>query len=123
MKTLVATTATARPEPRDAGWAAAFLDELMARVGVDGLVAALRSPALMATVDFNAAQVRESLAGRGLGLGREALAGYGAVLLTAAQYCGRLLPADPGAFDWDSAEWYLLRLVAVCALADEIGCL
>jgi hypothetical protein len=30
MKTLVATAANARPEPRDAGWAAAFLDELMA---------------------------------------------------------------------------------------------
>ena len=49
--------------------ATAVLDEMMARVGVDGLVAALADPGVLAVVDQHAAAVRDALpdarAGRG----------------------------------------------------------
>jgi hypothetical protein len=97
-----------------------FLDELMAAAGVDGLVAALTSPSLRRSVDDHAAQVRTLLAARGLDVSAGALAGYASLVLIAAQDCGRRLPADPGGYDWESAEWYLVRLLAVCALAVEL---
>jgi hypothetical protein len=96
------------------------LDELMGWVGVDGLVAALRSPGLMAAIDQHAAVVRDAL-GAGV-TDAPALAEYARDVHVAALVEGHLLP-DPGRMDWSGAPAYLLRLVAVCALAGAADCL
>jgi Family of unknown function (DUF6401) len=106
----------------DSAVAPEILDELMARLGVDGLVAVLNSPSLRLSVDDHAAEVRAALAERGLTGSVQGLAGYATLLVRAAHDCGRELPADPAGYDWDaaqwcSADWYLVRLLAVCALA------
>jgi hypothetical protein len=94
-----------------------FLDQLYSRVGADGLAAARRDPHLRAALRWHAEAVRATIASFGLPVDGASLTGYGSVLLIAAQRCGRLLPADPAGHDWTSAEWYLVRLVAVCELA------
>jgi hypothetical protein len=131
MNMLLAVTATTAAIPSSTGpmvqtgtnqpsWDITLLDELMARIGVDGLVAMLRSPALLATVRAHGVAVRDTLAARGHAVSSEALAGYASVVLTAGLHCGQLLPTDPDGVDWSSADWYLLRLVAVCAVATEL---
>jgi hypothetical protein len=100
-----------------------FLDHLMARVGVDGLVAAMRYPDLMTLVDLHAAEVRDSVALDGVNVEPVGLADYAAEILADDMRTGRLLPTDPAEVDWPEAEWRLLRLVAVCAVAEESGCL
>jgi hypothetical protein len=100
----------------------AVLDELMARVGVDGLVAALRAPGLLAAIDQHAAAVRNTVRAAGRPVDAVSLAEYARSVLAVAHRCGRTLP-DPDAVDWPRADWLLLRLVAVCALADAQGCL
>jgi len=99
------------------------LDDLMAWVGVDGLVAALRSPGLLAAVDQHAAAVREALIARGGGVDAAGLAGYARSVTAAAHRMGRTLPVQGDDVDWSRAGWHLLRLVAVCAVADDAGCL
>jgi hypothetical protein len=99
------------------------LDDLMASVGVDGLVAALRSPGLLAAVDQHAAAVREALIARGGGIDAAGLAAYARSVHAAAYRMGRPVPAQADDVDWSRAGWHLLRLVAVCAVADEAGCL
>jgi hypothetical protein len=94
------------------------LDDMMAKVGVDGLAAALTVPGLMAAVDQHAAAVRESLAASGLEITAAPLAGYATSVAAAAVRMGRELP-DPAAVDWTRADWFQLRLMAVCALAIE----
>jgi Family of unknown function (DUF6401) len=94
------------------------LDDLMAKVGVDGLAAALANPGLMAEVDQHAAAVRESLAASGLVMGAVPLAGYASSVAAAAVRMGHEL-ADPATADWTKASWFQLRLMAVCALAIE----
>ena len=75
--------------------ARALLDEMMARVGVDGLAAALGDTGLLAQVDQHAAAVRDAL-----------------------HHAGREADAEGLA-----AEWHLLRLVAVCMIAESSGLL
>ncbi|OLB79400.1 MAG: hypothetical protein AUI14_10365 [Actinobacteria bacterium 13_2_20CM_2_71_6] len=102
------------------------LDDLMAWVGVDGLVAALRSPGLLAAVDQHAAAVREAMVARSGAVDACSLAGYARSVIAAAYRMGRSLPEQTGQgceLDWSRAGWHLLRLVAVCAVADEAGCL
>jgi hypothetical protein len=96
------------------------LDDLMGWVGVDGLVAALRSPGLMAAIDQHAAAVRDALGVRVTDA--PALAEHARDAHMAALVEGHLLP-DPGRLDWSDAPAYLLRLVAVCALAGAADCL
>lgn len=117
--------ATATPTLVRGGTAKArrFLDQLMARVGVDGLVAALRCPELMALVRLHASEVRSSVAWDAMTVEPVALADYAAEILADWMRAGGLLPTDPDEIDWRQAEWYLLRLVAVCQVADESGCL
>jgi hypothetical protein len=109
------------------------LDNLMAWVGVDGLVAALRSPGLLAQVDQHAAAVRDAIAASGRALDAVTLSGYARSVVAAAARMGRpvpvdvadtgnLLPAGPApvlAHEWARADWPLVRLVAVCAIAVE----
>lgn len=96
------------------------LDDLMAWVGVDGLVAALREPGLLAAIDQHAAAVRDALDGRVTDV--TALAEYAREVHGAAVVEGHLFP-DLDRLDWSDAPSYLLRLVAVCALAEAAGCL
>lgn len=122
MDTRYAITSPTVVAPGDAK-ARRFLDYLMARVGVDGLVAALRHPELMTLVRLHAGEVRDSVAFDAVTVEPVALADYAAEILADAMRAGRLLPTVPGEVDWREAEWFLLRLVAVCAVAEESGCL
>jgi hypothetical protein len=107
--------------------ARAFLDDLMARVGVDGLAAALADPGLLAQVDQHAAAVREALRGAGRAADAAGLAAYGRSVVAAADRMGRPVPQAGRAYvsgpDWLAAEWHLLRLVAVCLIAETAGLL
>jgi hypothetical protein len=96
------------------------LDHLMAWVGVDGMVAAMRSPGLLAAVDQHAAEVRDLLGDRVHHA--PALAAHARTVHQAATLLGHTLP-DPARLDWASAPAYLVHLVAVCALAGTAGCL
>jgi hypothetical protein len=112
--------------PVTAGLAAAtapeaVLEGIMARVGADALAAAMRTPGLMAAVDQHSAAVRESLAASDLPLTAVPLAGYGSSVAAAAVRMGWQLP-DPAKMDWSRADWFQLRLTAVCALAIAYDC-
>ena len=109
--------------PGSANRAFAVLDDLMARVGVDGLTAALANPGLLAVVDQHAAAVRESVRRSGRVLDADSLAGYATSVTAAVHRSGRELP-EPGEaerVDWTRADWHLIRLAAVCAIAEEYG--
>ncbi len=98
----------------------AVLDEMMARVGVDGLTAAFACPGVLALVDQHAAAIRDALADSGRG-GAEGLASYARSIAAAARRSGRELPlpgdAPRTAAEWHAADWHLMRLAAVCAIA------
>ncbi|WP_433825390.1 DUF6401 family natural product biosynthesis protein [Actinoplanes sp. CA-015351] len=107
--------------------AGAHLDEMMARIGVDGLVAAFASPALLARVDQHAAAVRDALADAGRELDAEGLASYARAITAGAARMGRTIPAageaPMTAAGWMGAEWTLQRLLGVCLIAVEAGLL
>ena len=94
-----------------------YLDQVMAMIGVDGLVEALAQPFLLAKVDQHAAAVRESLTAAGKNADSISLAGYARSVIAVHQRHGRELPT-PDSVDWSAADWTVLRLVAVCHLAD-----
>jgi hypothetical protein len=107
--------------------ARALLDEMMARVGVDGLVAAHTDAGLLAQVDQHAAAVRDALAHAGRAVDAGGLASYAKSIVAAAHRMGRPVP-EPGhayrsGIAWMAAEWHLLRLVAVCMIAEAAGLL
>jgi uncharacterized protein DUF6401 len=124
-----AATDPARALPPAGTTAAAptLLDEMMARVGVDGLVAAHTDPGLLAQVDQHAAAVREALAHAGRATDAEGLASYAKSIAAAAERMGRPVPQPGHAYvsgsAWLAAEWHLLRLVAVCMIAESSGLL
>jgi hypothetical protein len=107
--------------------ARALLDEMMARVGVDGLVAAHADTGLLAQVDQHAAAVREALAHAGRAADARGLASYAKSIAAAAERMGRPVPQPGRAYvsgsAWLAAEWHLLRLVAVCMIAESSGLL
>jgi len=121
---MTAPEVTVPVAPEAAAHAYPVLDEAMARVGVDGLVAALAQPALLALVDQHAAAVRESLRGAGRPVDADAVSGYARSVMAAAERMGRRLP-EPGeadlGFEWLRADWHLLRLLGVCAIAEAAG--
>ncbi|GID29676.1 DUF6401 family natural product biosynthesis protein [Paractinoplanes brasiliensis] len=103
--------------------ATGLLDEMMARVGVDGIVAALADPGLLALVDQHTAAVRDALESAGRDADADGLASYARAIVAGARRMGVALP-EPGEApsapaDWQAANWHLLRLVAICALAEE----
>ncbi|GGL17428.1 DUF6401 family natural product biosynthesis protein [Mangrovihabitans endophyticus] len=107
--------------------ARALLDEMMARVGVDGLVAAHRDAGLLAQIDQHAAAVRNALVAAGRSADLDGLAAYARSVAAAGVRMGRRLP-EPGlaptsGVDWLTADWHLMRLVAVCLLAETAGLL
>lgn len=107
--------------------ARALLDEMMARVGVDGLAAALADAGLLAQVDQHAAAVRDALEKAGRAVDAEGLAAYAKSIVAAAQRMGRPVPEPGRAYlsgpAWLAAEWHLMRLVAVCMIAESAGLL
>ncbi|MEV4514568.1 DUF6401 family natural product biosynthesis protein [Dactylosporangium sp. NPDC049525] len=115
---------TPAPAAFDAGYLATaeldarfYLDQVMAMVGVDGLVEALAQPFLLAKVDQHAAAVRQSITAAGKAIDSISLAGYARSVLAVHQRHGRPLPT-PDSIDWSDADWTVLRLVSVCSLAD-----
>jgi hypothetical protein len=100
-----------------AEWCDQLLATLWDRVGGAGLAAARLDAGLSAEIGRHGTEVGAWLDEQGLAVSRQSLAGYAAVLLAAAQRCGRLLPPEPERYDWSTAEWYLVRLVALCTLA------
>ncbi|MEU4623850.1 DUF6401 family natural product biosynthesis protein [Actinoplanes sp. NPDC023801] len=117
---IAAAVAAARP-------AGAYLDEMMARVGVDGLAAAFAEPALLARIDQHAAAVREALLDAGRIIDAEGLTAYARSIAAGAVRIGRPLP-EPGFAPMTAPEWLvagfpLLRLVAVCMIAESEGLL
>jgi hypothetical protein len=99
-----------------------LLDEMMARVGVDGLVAAHTDAGLLAQLDQHAAAVREALHSAGREMNAEGLAAYAKSIAAAAIRMNRPLP-EPGhapmtGTAWLTAEWHLMRLVAICLIAE-----
>ena len=107
--------------------ARALLDEMMARVGVDGLAAALGDTGLLAQVDQHAAAVRDALRNAGREVDAEGLAAYAKSIVAAADRMGRPVPQPGHAYvsgsAWLAAEWPLMRLVAVCMIAESAGLL
>jgi hypothetical protein len=114
-------SAATAPLTTDAA-ARTYLDQLMALVGIDGLVASLALPGLLADVDQHASAVRESLVSAGRAIVPLSLASYARSVLAVHERHGRALP-DVTRIDWAEPEWTELRLVAVCALAEEHACL
>jgi hypothetical protein len=117
---ITAAAAVARP-------AGAYLDEMMARVGVDGLAAAFAEPALLARLDQQAATIRDALLGAGRVIDADGLAAYARSIAAGAVRMGRPLP-EPGfapmaASEWLAAGFPLLRMVAVCLIAETEGLL
>jgi hypothetical protein len=98
-----------------------YLDKIMAMVGVDGLVEALSAPALLAQVDQHAAAVRESIRSAERPIGPVSLAGYARSVLAVHERHGRELP-HPDTIDWKRPGWTVLRLVAICSVADSLDC-
>lgn len=100
-----------------------FLDDMMARVGVDGLAAALAHPGLLAQVDQHAAAVRQALHQAGRAADAPGLAAYARSICAAAERMGRPVPEPGRAYlsgtAWSAAEWHLMRLVAVCMIAES----
>jgi hypothetical protein len=102
--------------------ARALLDEMMARVGVDGLAAAFGDAGLLAQIDQHAAAVRDALQHAGREVDAAGLASYAKSIAAAAVRMSRPLP-EPGhapltGTAWLAAEWHLMRLVAVCLIAE-----
>ena len=100
----------------------AVLDQLMASVGIDGLVAALRNPGLMAAVDQHAAAVRETIRNSDRSVDLVSLAGYARSVLALLNRHGYSIP-EAGAIDSNTANSHVLRLVAICSLAEANGLL
>jgi hypothetical protein len=111
------TSAAAAVDP-----ARELLDEMMARVGVDGLAAALGDAGLLAQVDQHAAAVRDALRHAGRKVDAPGLASYARSIVAAADRMSRPIPqpgqAHVSGTAWLSADWHLMRLVAVCLLAE-----
>ena len=117
---VTATVTAVRP-------AGAYLDEMMARVGVDGLTAAFAEPALLARIDQHGAAVREALREAGRFADADGLAAYARSIAAGAVRAGRPLP-EPGfapttAAEWLAAGFLLQRLVGVCLIAEAEGLL
>ncbi len=100
-----------------AEWCEQLLATLSTRVGGGGRAAARLDAGLRANVGRHETEVRAWFHSQALTVSRQSIAGYAAVLLAAAQRCGRVLPPDPEGHDWARAEWYLVRLLALCTMA------
>jgi hypothetical protein len=101
-----------------------FLARLTEQVGTAGLVAAATAPALLATIDQHAAAVRDIVAfgveGSAVVAGAVLLAGYARGLVDHAREQGWPLRTPDTPTSWSGADWLIMRLVGVCALARSV---
>ncbi len=101
-----------------------LLDRLRDQVG-RGLVAAANAPGLAAMVDQHAAAVRDILSigvESGAGVPKPVLlAGYAQGVLDHVRERGEQLRVPTDASGWSRADWICMRLVAVCALAEDLA--
>lgn len=119
---LIATQATPASQLRAVS-ATAILDDLMARLGVDGLTYALGHTGFLAEIDQHAADIREAIRRADLRFDADSLVSYARSILATVERMGLRMP-EPGeavapALEWTRAPWHLLRLLAVCAIAEE----
>jgi hypothetical protein len=90
----------------------------MTALGTAGLTAADGLPGLLAAVDQHAAAIRDAVGDGQRALGPVSLAGYAEGLIRAATRAGWQLPTG-STVDWPYADWRVLRLLAICAMAAE----
>ncbi|HET9516774.1 MAG TPA: DUF6401 family natural product biosynthesis protein [Actinoplanes sp.] len=100
-------------------WSDQLIDTLDTRIGAAGRAAARRDGGLRAELARHQSEINDWLDDQGLAVTRASIAGYSAVLLAAAQRCGRWLPDDADGYDWCDPEWFLVRLVALCLMAES----
>lgn len=107
---------------RDAAvWGAEVaLDQLRARIATSGMDAVRSRPALLAEVDQHAAAVREALTEAAGRISTVGLAAYADGVVDAAGGNGWQLPPDPDGPEWSAPSWPLLRLLAVCVVAESV---
>jgi hypothetical protein len=86
------------------------------RVGGPGTAAMGGCPGLLAAVDQHAAAVRDAVADPTGQLGAEKLAAYADGVNDAAARHGWTLP---GGINWAQPSWPVVRLLAVCVLAQH----
>jgi hypothetical protein len=94
------------------------LAQLRERIVAGGLSAMRADPALLADVDQHAAAVRDALtevSGRVSAVG---LAAYADGVADTAASNGWQLPADLDGQEWSTPSWPLVRLLAVCVVAE-----
>jgi hypothetical protein len=105
---------------RDAdGWAAQLaLAQLWRRVASTGVEAMRTHPALRAEVDQHAAAVRDALTGISGRITAAGLAAYADGVTDTAADSGWHLPSGPDGIEWSAAPWPLIRLLAVCVVAE-----
>ncbi|MGC9669415.1 DUF6401 family natural product biosynthesis protein [Planosporangium sp. 12N6] len=106
---------------RDAeAWGARLaLTQLRQRIGGTGLAAAQARPGLLAEVDQHAAAVRDALTEATGGVTVIGLAAYADGVTDSAVSNGWRLPGPDGP-DWTAPDWPLVRLLAVCAVAETL---
>jgi hypothetical protein len=94
------------------------LAQLRQRIATSGVTAMRADAALLADVDQHAAAVRDALtevSGRVSAVG---LAAYADGVADTAAGNGWQLPADPDGLEWSAPAWPLVRLLAVCVVAE-----
>ncbi|MTD55750.1 DUF6401 family natural product biosynthesis protein [Amycolatopsis pithecellobii] len=93
------------------------LDSLHRQLGA-GLLAAAAAPGLLAVIDQHAAAVRDimlyGVEGSAAVAASVVLAGYASGLLDQAKEHGWRFTSPA---DWNHADWFTARLLAICALA------
>lgn len=100
------------------------MDRLHEQVGAAGLIAAAVVPGLVAVIDQHAAAVRDILAvgvesGTAVA-GEVLLAGYAQGVQDHLRERSEPLHVPSALTDWPGADWFTMRLVAVCALARDL---
>nr|WP_240940436.1 DUF6401 family natural product biosynthesis protein [Planosporangium flavigriseum] len=92
--------------------------QLRGQVGASGLSAMRADPALLAQVDQHVAAVRDALIEAGGRVSAVGLAAYADGVLDTAASHGWQMPSDLDGLEWSAACWVLVRLLAVCVVAE-----
>jgi hypothetical protein len=106
----------------DAGsWSAQFvLQQLRQRIAASGVHAMRVDPGLLAEVDQHAAAVRDALIQVSGRISAVGLAAYADGVIDTAASSGWQPPADPDGAGWAAPSWPLVRLLAVCVVAESV---
>jgi DNA-binding FrmR family transcriptional regulator len=94
------------------------LTRLRGRIATSGVDAMRDDPALLADVDQHAAAVRDALIEATGRITTAGLAAYADGVTDAAADNDWFLPADPDGSEWSAPSWPLVRLLAVCVIAE-----